>query len=189
MVRIKKALALLLSAAMACGVLALSGCASPEEREAQEAVRAILTADLDSIKTLDESFAQAVEADPGFAENGVDGMAFMGSLLGGFDYEIEDIEVDVEGGTAEVTVTFTCKSMGAYQEAMQQLAVERLGQAEMATMAEDELAAFAAEHAIEVMDSVPTTETEPFIILFEQVDGAWRQSAESEDAITAAMMA
>ena len=111
-------LALLVAIMMIAAACSLSGClGSPSD---EDAIRAKLTSELDSIKNLDDSFVDEFSESINMSQlsvYGIDGVAFMKSYLDGFDYAIDSITVDGDRATAQITIT--CKSYTGYQGALQ----------------------------------------------------------------------
>ena len=101
-------LVLLVAIMMIAAACSLSGClGSPSD---EDAIRAKLTSELDSIKNLDDSFVNEFSESINMSQlsvYGIAGVAFMKSYLDGFDYAIDSIAVDGDRAPAQITITYT----------------------------------------------------------------------------------
>ncbi len=91
----------------------LPGCGGPS---AKEAVTSDLTYQLDKVKNCDDDFTEVLtDSVPSsqFSRLGLDPVDFAKAFLDGFEYEIKDVTVDEDAGTATAKVDVTCKSMNA----------------------------------------------------------------------------
>ena len=99
--------------ALSIGMVGLAGCSSGTSDE--DAIRASLSSELDSIKNIDDAFVNEFSESIDMSQlsvYGIDGVEFMKSYLSGFDYTIDSINVDGDSATAQITLT--CKSYTGY---------------------------------------------------------------------------
>ena len=104
--------------ALSIGMVGLAGCSSGTSDE--DAIRASLSSELDSIKNIDDAFVNEFSESIDMSQlsvYGIDGVEFMKSYLSGFDYTIDSINVDGDSATAQITLT--CKSYTGYLQALQ----------------------------------------------------------------------
>ncbi len=170
--------------------LALTACGGGGQ-SAEDAIRASLVSELESIKAVDEAFVKQVQAEAGFADleaYGIDGVEFMAAYLDGFDYAIGGISLNEDGTAATATVTFTCKSMADFQAALETDLVAYLEDVEVDGMTLEQINELLGKGVLEIMKDVPATKTAPFSIAFQNVEGTWTQTADSEANIINAMM-
>lgn len=170
-----------LVAALVC-VAALCACAGGPDVEAL--VRADLTTSLDLVKNADRETIDNLMEDIDASEleaYGVDGTEFAASLLDGFDYSIDSVEV--EGDKATATLTITCKSASTLYGELEGLTTELLSDPDVYTMTQDELYARVGELVLEALD-----ETEPRTTTVEVVytdnDGTWEMDDASGTALS-----
>ena len=94
---------------LSIGMVGLAGCSGGTSDE--DAIRASLASELDSIKNIDDAFVNEFSESIDMSQlsvYGIDGVEFMKSYLSGFDYAIDSINVDGDSATAQITLT--CKS-------------------------------------------------------------------------------
>ena len=104
--------------ALSIGMVGLASCSSGTRDE--DAIRASLSSELDSIKNIDDAFVNEFSESIDMSQlsvYGIDGVEFMKSYLSGFDYTIDSINVDGDSATAQITLT--CKSYTGYLQALQ----------------------------------------------------------------------
>ena len=98
--------ALALAAALTAS---LAGCQA--QKSPEQLIKEDLSAQFDEVKSAD-SAAWSEEFgmdDTDFADLGIDSGTFMAGYLDGFDYEINEVTVDKDKGTATAKVDVTCK--------------------------------------------------------------------------------
>lgn len=103
---------------LSIGMVGLAGCSGGTSDE--DAIRASLASELDSIKNIDDAFVNEFSESIDMSQlsvYGIDGVEFMKSYLSGFDYAIDSINVDGDSATAQITLT--CKSYTGYLQALQ----------------------------------------------------------------------
>ena len=96
--------------ALSIGMVGLAGCSSGTSDE--DAIRASLSSELDSIKNIDDAFVNEFSESIDMSQlsvYGIDGVEFMKSYLSGFDYTIDSINVDGDDRAAPqpTTITYT----------------------------------------------------------------------------------
>ena len=166
----------------------LSGCSS--QQDDSEVIRQSLSSELDSIKNLDDSFMNE------FAESinmsqlsmyGIDGVAFMKSYLDGFDYTIDNIQVD--GDTATAQITLTCKSYTGYQQALTE-AVTKITEnpEELAGLSNEDINKKIGEIVTGSLDGIELKATEPITITYTKVNDTWEPASSTSGDISAALM-
>ena len=102
---------------LSIGMVGLAGCSGGTSDE--DAIRASLASELDSIKNIDDAFVNEFSESIDMSQlsvYGIDGVEFMKSYLSGFDYAIDSINVDGDSATAQITLT--CKSYTGYLQAL-----------------------------------------------------------------------
>lgn len=181
-------LVLLVAIMMIAAACSLSGClGSPSD---EDAIRAKLTSELDSIKNLDDSFVNEFSESINMSQlsvYGIDGVAFMKSYLDGFDYAIDSIAVDGDRATAQITIT--CKSYTGYQGALQNAVTDITANPdEIAALSSDEINQRIGEIVIGSLDGVELAVTEPVTITYTKVDGQWEPASSTSGDIAAALM-
>lgn len=103
------------AAALLVLAIALAGCSSGPSDE--EVIRQGVSEELAAIKAGDDELISSVEEDAGedLKTLGIDARDFMSAYLDGFDYSVGDVKVD--GDSATVHLSITCRSMGEATEA------------------------------------------------------------------------
>lgn len=104
------------AAALLALAIALAGCSSGPSDE--DVIRQGVSEELAAIKAVDDEFISSVEEDAGedLKTLGIDARDFMSAYLDGFDYSVGDVKVD--GDSATVHLSITCRSMGEATEAL-----------------------------------------------------------------------
>lgn len=174
------------SAVLAFSMIAFVGCGGESD---EDVIRGALTEELESIKTLDESFLGSMTSDmdaASFAAYGIDVNEFMSTYLAGFDYSIDSITV--EGETANAVVTLTCKSFSAYETALEANTYAAIESNDIASMSEDQINALVGKIMMDSLGQVEPAATDPITIEYEKVDNVWTPTAASEQAITTALL-
>lgn len=176
---------LVLVAALA--VSSVVGCTSKEKDE--ETIRTAITDELDSIKNQDEDLMQEYEqslGDAGLEDIGVDVGQFLSVYLNGFDYRIEEINVEEEKASASVVLK--CKRFSEYGGQFEEAAQSLLEDTEaLSQLSEEELRTKVGELAMEALSELELKETDPITVEYELVDNVWTPTEESQDAVANAM--
>lgn len=184
-----RALGIVLGTILVLGMGSLVGCGSAQQSD-EDLVRNSLSAELDSIKNLDEKFVNEISEAIDMSRlslYGIDGMEFMRSYLSGFDYAIDSVTVD--GDTAQAQLTLTCKSYTGYQKALQ-AAVDNItaNPEELAGMSNDDINKKIGEIVIQSLDGVELKPTEPITINYTKNEGTWEAASSTSGDIAAALM-
>lgn len=191
-----KKLKLSLVAVAACALLAagltLVGCSSAPDPK--EAIEKDLTVQLESITNPSQEDIDDMVASLGSYEEvatfGIDGVAYMNSLLDGFAYAIDSIDVAEDGKTATVNVTVTCKSVDSAIAKMQEITDTWVAEnlESIATMTEDEINLKTGELLMQAVDECDMT-TSQIQFDYSLVDNAWTIDENAEDRLLNAFYA
>lgn len=106
---------------------------------------------------------------------GITAEDFTKALLGGFNYEITDVDVDEDSDTAVAHVTLTCKSVSDFNEALTAAAEELMADESNATLTEEELYTKVGEVVIQTLDGLKTKETTLDLQINRDEDGVWTE--------------
>ena len=174
--------------ALSVGMIGLSGCKGGTNDE--DAIRASLTSELNSIKNIDDTFVNEFSESIDMSQlsvYGIDGVEFMKSYLNGFDYSIDSINVDGDSATAQITLT--CKSYTGYEQTLQQAVNEITADPDsLAKLSNDEINKKIGEIVIGSLDNVELAPTQPISITYTKVDGTWEPASSTSGDIAAALM-
>ena len=191
-----KKLKLSLVAVAACALLAagltLVGCSSAPDPK--EAIEKDLTVQLESITNPSQEDIDDMVASLGSYEEvatfGIDGVAYMNSLLDGFAYAIDSIDVAEDGKTATANVTVTCKSVDSAIAKMQEITDSWVAEnlESIATMTEDEINLKTGELLMQAVDECDMT-TSQIQFDYSLVDNAWTIDENAEDRLLNAFYA
>lgn len=185
----KVAVACCAAVVMVLGMLAVSGCGQNDEQVIRDGV----TQELEGLKNLDETTLDEVmsgadsSALSELGTYGIDGREFMKRYLAGFDYTLDDVQVD--GSTAEVTVTFTCKSFNDFEAALTDAVSGLIADESIYSLSEDELNARIGETFMTTVDTVEPRTTEPFVLEYNKSGNTWEPGSSAEAAIVQALFA
>ena len=172
--------------ALSIGMVGLAGCSSGTSDE--DAIRASLSSELDSIKNIDDAFVNEFSESIDMSQlsvYGIDGVEFMKSYLSGFDYTIDSINVD----SATAQITLTCKSYTGYLQALQTAVDEVTADPDaLAALSNDEINQKIGEIVIGSLDGVELAATQPITITYTKVDGTWEPASSTSGDIAAALM-
>ncbi len=149
-----------------------------------EIIRDSIAEKLDGIKSLDSDFVEEFSADMDIdtlASYGVDGIEFMKAYFNGFDYSIDNIEID--GDDAIAVVTIKCKSFSEYQDTLSDAVTNLYSNDEIWSMTEDELSAYLGALIMDCIDSVKVTSAKPFTIDYTKDNNVWVSSEDSMNSI------
>ena len=170
--------------ALSIGMVGLAGCSGGTSDE--DAIRASLSSELDSIKNIDNEFSESIDMSQ-LSVYGIDGVEFMKSYLSGFDYTIDSINVDGDSATAQITLT--CKSYTGYLQALQTAVDEVTADPDaLAALSNDEINQKIGEIVIGSLDGVELAATQPITITYTKVDGTWEPASSTSGDIAAALM-
>lgn len=173
---------------MAIGGLVLGGCSSTEDDEA--AIKEALSAQFDRLKALDDATVDEISQAIGSNELSSLGVApadFAKAYLDGFDYSVQNVKVDGDNATAEVTVT--CKSLKEFESSLTTMANEYIADSGNWEKSEAQIYQEIGAKVMESLKSVPTATTSPIKLSFTKSSGEWSPDSSNESAITNAMIA
>ena len=174
--------------ALSIGMVGLASCSSGTSDE--DAIRASLSSELDSIKNIDDAFVNEFSESIDMSQlsvYGIDGVELMKSYLSGFDYTIDSINVDGDSATAQITLT--CKSYTGYLQALQTAVDEVTADPDaLAALSNDEINQKIGEIVIGSLDGVELAANQPITITYTKVDGTWEPASSTSGDIAAALM-
>ena len=174
--------------ALSIGMVGLASCSSGTSDE--DAIRASLSSELDSIKNIDDAFVNEFSESIDMSQlsvYGIDGVEFMKSYLSGFDYTIDSINVDGDSATAQITLT--CKSYTGYLQALAKAVGAGTADPDaLAALSNDEINQKIGEIVIGSLDGVELAATQPITITYTKVDGTWEPASSTSGDIAAALM-
>lgn len=158
----KKIAALLAATMIMLGaLLAVTGCGV----NAEEAIRNAIAEEMDTYKNMDDSVLSAtseVLAGQGLEEMGIDSKELAVTILGGFDYSIDD--VTVEDDKAVATVTIISKSYSDFEAAVDAAITEVTADPAVAGMSQEEIYQLYGQRIMAAIDGLQakpeTTEVE-----------------------------
>lgn len=182
----KKKVLVPLAMIVVCCLAMLAGCGPSTE----DMIRNDLTSQFDDIKNDSSDIADEVAESAGedFATIGVDAKAFATAYLEGFDYAINDVTVDGDTATADVTVT--CKSLNSILNAFQTSFAAKLNSYDAESLpTEDELNQLAGQLLMEATEAAEPRETACSFTYTKDDDGTWEADESASSAMLNAMMA
>lgn len=181
----KKRFIIMLTALLALCPLVLTGCGP----SAEELIRDDLTSQFEEIKAGDEDLLEGIESSAGedFEDLGIDPKEFASSYLEGFDYTVNDVTVD--GDTATANVSITVKSMGDIVNEFQLKFTEYLSTADLSTISgEDELYQQAGQLLMDATASAEPKTVECDFTYTKDEDGVWSADESAETELVNALM-
>ena len=156
--------------AVACG-LALGACSSGPS--AEDIIREDIATNLDDVKNMDDATLDGLArqiGNVGLEEYGIDTGTLITSMIDGFDYSIESVEVEDDTATASVTVT--AKSMTEFMnfdyDIMADDIVDAVTSDEIDATDEDAVNAWVGEYIMGMIDDLELVEKD---ITFTYVNG------------------
>ena len=156
--------------AVACG-LALGACSSGPS--AEDIIREDIATNLDDVKNMDDATLDGLArqiGSVGLEEYGIDTGTLITSMIDGFDYSIESVEVEDDTATASVTVTV--KSMTEFMnfdyDVMADDIVDAVTSGEIDTTDQDAFNAWVGEYIMGMIDDLEPVEKD---ITFTYVNG------------------
>lgn len=171
--------------AVVCGVT-LGACSSGPS--AEEIIREDVTANLDEVKNLDGETMDELVAeigDLGLGDYGIGAEDLITSMIDGFDYSIDSI--DVEEDTATASVTVTAKSMTEFMnfdyDVMADDIVDAVMSGEVDGTDDDAVNAWVGEYIMGMIDAIEPAEKSITLTYVNGEDG-WEldESSNSEAA-------
>lgn len=182
-IKIASFFVLLLTCLLACGFLTSCG------QDNEKLIRDSLTEELDDIKNLDPAYLEELTSDPNVSQLesfGIDPEEFVTSYLTGFDYRIDDVTVN--GDTATATVVLTTKSFSQFNDALNDATTDLLNDESIYSMSMDEIYQVIGQTVMDVLDGLPTNETDPLTLDYELIDKTWTPTAASQSMLESALM-
>lgn len=180
----KLAMILLASALLALSIGALSSCG----KSADAIIKDDMTRQLDGVKKMDGDFANSLVSafsTESFEVYGIDPATFVQSYFKGFDYSIGEISVD--GDTATVQVTLTCKSYSGIKAAIGEATAELNGSAEFANLPHDEQYERIGQIVMDAVDGATPAEAKPVSVKYAKKDGSWLPTDNTAQTIAKAL--
>ncbi len=169
--RIKKALAAAASASLvALSLFALSGCVVTSS---EDAIRDAVSQELDIYKNMDQrAMDMIIESaeNEGLTELGIDGTEFATAVLDGFDYRINDVVVN--NNTATANVTIISKSMPDFETKFSNAVNDLTTSSSAATLTNDNIEQAVGTLAMETFDDTDIIE-EDVDLQFQLEDNTW----------------
>lgn len=151
--------------ALSIGMVGLAGCSGGTSDE--DAIRASLSSELDSIKNIDDAFVNE------FSES----------------IDMSQLSVYGIGDSATAQITLTCKSYTGYLQALQTAVDEVTADPDaLAALSNDEINQKIGEIVIGSLDGVELAATQPITITYTKVDGTWEPASSTSGDIAAALM-
>lgn len=174
---------------LACGA-ALAACSS--NPDPKEVITADIATQFDPVKNLDQTAVDELAADVEAANDlkayGLDGVAYVQSMLSGFDYEVKDVTVDESGENAVATVVITCKSFTDATARATELSEELANSEELLDMSMDEMNKKIGEIMLQAMDETQVKSTD-CTFDYKLVDGTWTIQDNAEQQLSNAFFA
>ena len=184
---LKKRVSLVLACVMVAALcVGMTGCSGESD---EDVIREGVTAEFESIKNLEQEvlddLVTSVEASGDMSMLGVDNEEFCRGLLEGFDYSVDEVVVD--GDTATVKATMTCKNVSAILTSWTEDVTVFAADPAVLEMTEDELY---TEMGTMLMTTIGEAEliSTQVELPYEKIDNTWQGTAEAETAITNAML-
>lgn len=175
----------MLMAAMCLALL--SACGGPS---VEELIREDLTTAFEEISPEDENLVNAMvdSSGDGFDQLGIDPQDFATEYLDGFEYEIKDIAVDEEAGTAEATVAVKMKSLTAIMSKFGKSFQEFASNLDVSSVqSEEEVYAQAGELLMDAVGETEPSETDCVFTYTKAEDNSWSATEDTETEILKAM--
>lgn len=164
----------------------LTGCSYQTD---EEAIEQSISNRLDGYKNIDSSetanFASRMDIDS-LSQYDVSAHDFMEAYFDGFDYIVQDVEVD--GNSAVATVVLQCKSFSEYESALQEATDSMKSDASIAKMSTDELDKAFGEAILGSLEGIEVRQTQPIEITFQKVDNVWEPMSNASEDISAALI-
>ncbi len=169
----KKIVAIIAAGALVAGALCLIGCGQSNE----QLIREKLTEELDTFKNQDESAMSSIATvmeNEGLNEMGIDSQEFAAAVLDGFDYSIDDVQVN--GDTANATVTIISKSSSDFTNRVNEVAQTLTADPDLASMTDEEKMNKLGEAVMQAFDETEIV-TETATIEYKLNDNMWEPVA------------
>lgn len=160
-----------LLALLSCAIIiTLNGCGPSDEERITEA----LTTELETIKNHDDQFISSLvseDTQQALQNVNTDAKSFCSSLLDGFDYQINSIEVNK--ATAQASVTIMCKSLSDATSTLKSDAETSSANGTGTNLTDDELSQTIAENSLDYLQSAQPKQHDPITISLSLQDKKW----------------
>lgn len=177
------ALSFLLISAFAFPLLS---CSSKTDKEV---IQESIAKELDGFKNMDDTalanFVDDMDIDE-LSQFNVNPKDFMHSYLDGFDYFIDDIEIDSNKATA--TVTLSCKSFSEYESKLSDATAHLSDSDTLTQMSSSELNELFGSIIMDSLEETPVKNTQPIYIVFTKNNNTWVPSGSASYDIANALM-
>lgn len=179
------------AAAIACAlaVMLTSGCfGASDEQIIREGITQALDEMADGESEARRQLVEELGSQDGMADLGIDPQEVSDSLFDGFAYEVGDIEVDSEQGTATAQVTLTSKSLSGVVDGLRGRIVDVLGSGDILTMTQDEINAEVGTMLEESLHEAPVEEHELSLPCTRDGEGSWALDESAGDVVGRALL-
>lgn len=168
-----------LSAVLVCSLGGVVGCSNSEQMIRQGTAEM-----LDHYKNIDETVLEEASAALSETEAKAMGLTYeemLQSMLDGFDYTIDSVNVD--GDTAEAVVTITSKNLQGMTDEVEKLQSEMMSNTELQKQGTDALLKWYGEKMMEYMNNAPIETHEPLTLDYVLKDKTWELTSSSQKAL------
>lgn len=168
-----------LLALLSCAIIALNGCGPSDE----ERITETLTTELETIKSHDDQFISSLvseDTQQALQNVNIDAKAFCTSLLDGFDYQINSIEVNKD--TAQASVTITCKNLSDATSTLKSNAEASSANGTGTNLTDDELSQTIAENSLDYLQNTQPKQYDPITISLLLQDKKWEVDQQAKSA-------
>lgn len=170
-----------LLALLSCAIIALNGCGPSDE----ERITVALTTELETIKSHDDQFVRSLiseDTQQALQNVNINAETFCASLLDGFDYQINSIDVDKD--TAQASVTITCKNLSDATSTLKGDAEASSENGTGTNLTDDELSQTIAENSLNYLQNAQPKQHDPITITLSLQDKKWEVDQQAKSAFT-----